>query len=208
MKKYLTSFLFLFLASCQTAQHEPAKALPKAEGPLCSGKMNGDKREGLWVCKDANGQKIEINYEAGLRNGRMNIYQLDEKLSVQSEWKNGVLEGEMITYFSNGKPEIYSQMKNGKIHGMNKEWDKEGHLLSECAYADGLREGKCLTWYSNGKNESSAIYKKNLLDGPYADWYESGIKRSEVLYKSGKILKEKYWTADGERTKEVLEPYL
>lgn len=173
----------------------------------CAGKVLNGQREGLWVCSEPNGQKTEINFKAGLKDGRMSIYFLDGKLSTQVDWKNNVQEGELISYYPSGKINLYSQMANGKLGGANKEWDENGQLLTECHYQAGVRSGPCLTWYSNGKPESKATYVDNKLDGPYEDWYESGVQRSKSTYKLGQRTSGQFWTADGSLTKESFDPY-
>jgi antitoxin component YwqK of YwqJK toxin-antitoxin module len=108
-------------------------------------------------------------------------------------------------YFSNGKIKTETEAKGYKRHGLTKNYDRDGHLLSQVNYVYNTREGMATNFYPlSGKVNSTLIYKKGIKEGDEIWYYESGQPYRVTPYIKGRSNGiQKYYYEDGKLKAEV-----
>ena len=108
-------------------------------------------------------------------------------------------------YFSNGKVKTETAAKGNLRHGLTKNYDREGHLLSQVNYVNNTREGMATNFYPvSGKVNSTLVYKNGVKDGDEIWYYESGQPYRVTPYIKGYSNGiQKYYYEDGKLKAEV-----
>jgi len=108
-------------------------------------------------------------------------------------------------YFSNGKIKTETAAKGNLRHGLTKNYDREGHLLSQVSYAENIKEGMATNFYPvSGKVNSTLIYKEGIKEGDEIWYYESGQPYRVTPYVKGFSNGiQKYYYEDGKLKAEV-----
>jgi antitoxin component YwqK of YwqJK toxin-antitoxin module len=108
-------------------------------------------------------------------------------------------------YFSNGKIKTETAAKGNLRHGLTKNYDRDGHLLSQVTYVNNTREGIATNFYPlSGKVNSTLVYKKGIKDGDETWYYESGQPYRVTPYIKGFANGiQKFYYEDGKLKAEV-----
>ncbi len=194
---------------------------------LKAGKANGDYkeyfitgelyREGTFENGDLSAKRItyfrngSVSYEEHFKDGKKHgdyiSYYDDGVLEGEGKYDEGKQVGEWKNYYQNGKlSKIQEFDESGKENGTEKNYTKEGWLLSEIMYkkgeidaykyfdkegnvlSEGSRKGGNLAYQShfkNGNKNAVGNYNKKGYDGKwtYYDFNETPVKVRE--YKDG-----------------------
>lgn len=102
-------------------------------------------------------------------------------------------------YFSNGKIKTETSAKGSLRHGLTKNYDREGHLLSQVNYVNNTREGMATNFYAlSGKVNSTLVYKNGIKVDDEIWYYESGQPYRVTPYINGVANGiQKYYYEDG-----------
>lgn len=99
-----------------------------------------------------------IYYEEGVQNaegkweGEVKTYDLTNKLTDNSHYKNGKLDGESISYYKNGNMHQKTNWQNGDLIGMEYRWYKNGQKNEEREWVEPFVSYKVYNyWDSTGK---------------------------------------------------------
>ena len=108
-------------------------------------------------------------------------------------------------YFSNGKVKTETSAQGNLRHGLTKNYDREGHLLSQVNYVNNTREGMATNFYPlTGKINSTLIYVNGIKEGDEIWYYESGQPYRVTPYVKGVANGiQKYYYEDGKLKAEV-----
>lgn len=130
-------------------------------------------------------------------DGRVEIYDLNDKIKHVYNLHNGVYHGpqigyhdgiiKYIIYFKDGKRDgaslkfdnygnlhIYCKYKDNRFHGKYREFYPSRKPKNSCIYVDGIKNGICKTYYRNGKKEFVGFYKDGSLSGKYTNYHKNG----------------------------------
>jgi len=102
-------------------------------------------------------------------------------------------------YFSNGKVKTETTAKGNLRHGLTKNYDREGHLISQVNYVNNIRDGMATNFYAvSGKVNSTLVYKDGIKEGDEIWYYESGKPYRVTPYIKGFANGiQKYYYEDG-----------
>jgi antitoxin component YwqK of YwqJK toxin-antitoxin module len=109
-------------------------------------------------------------------------------------------------YFSNGKIKTETEAKGNLRHGLTKNYDRDGHLLSQVNYVNNTREGMATNFYAlSGKVNSTLVYKNGIKEGDEIWYYEDGKQPYRVTPYVKGIANgiQKYYYEDGKIKAEV-----
>jgi antitoxin component YwqK of YwqJK toxin-antitoxin module len=108
-------------------------------------------------------------------------------------------------YFSNGKIKTETAAKGNLRHGLTKNYDREGHLLSQLNYENNVKEGMATNFYPvSGKINSTLNYKNGIKEGDEIWYYENGAPYRVTPYIKGFSNGiQKYYYDDGKLKAEV-----
>jgi antitoxin component YwqK of YwqJK toxin-antitoxin module len=108
-------------------------------------------------------------------------------------------------YFSNGKIKTETAAKGNLRHGLTRNFDREGHLLSQVSYVNNIKDGMATNFYPiSGKVNSTLVYKNGIKEGDEIWYYESGKPYRVTPYIQGYAEgMQKYYYEDGKLKAEV-----
>ena len=122
---------------------------------------------------DIGAVRTKVNYLNNNPVGIESIYDQDNILLEERDWKAGKLDGLIKTYYKNGK------------------------VKTEINYKDGTREGISKHFYVSG----SLAWEYDWRNGTYATfmkmYYENGVLSEETIYSDGKIINTKKYGEAG-----------
>jgi antitoxin component YwqK of YwqJK toxin-antitoxin module len=110
-----------------------------AETPWEDGKIYGVKK----VYHRDNGKlRMEIPYEAGLRQGVARTYDLPGHLLKTTPYKDGRIEGKVIEFYPGARQQRkVIPFRGGKVHGLVREYYEDGAIKREIAARNDLFHG-------------------------------------------------------------------
>lgn len=148
------------------------------------------------------------NYRDGKRrDGPVQTFDKNGKLSTSYVLRGGNMEGEMLTYFPDGKISSRTTMQNGKFNGVSTNYYPDGAVRATMTQVNDLPVGEALEFYPDGKVQSRQQYgdKGGLLSvqrystqgvlllerrwdaqlreqGTSRSWYDSGKPEHAIAY--------------------------
>lgn len=144
---------------------------------------------------------------------KIDIYNKDsQKIRFQGELTKPALSGNLIGdyryFYANGQVQI-SGTFDGKEQqtGIEKRFDKQGHLVALSHFAHGKRTGLNQTYYLSGKPKIKAEYVKGQRHGIYQRFNKAGQLIEQRHYQHGKLdgISESFYP-NGQRRKAI--PYV
>ena len=115
-------------------------------------------RDGVWVGKDKNGNKIwEVSYT------------------------NGKMHGPYIEWYRNGKKKGETPYNAGTPTGIYREWYEDGQIMTEGLAGMGAYK----RWFANGQIEETHTVDDGDFHGLSQCYYPNGDLHKEVLYIRG-----------------------
>lgn len=126
MKKTLSLFLLIIVASClpESKETSTAKKKPSKDGVNKSYYPNGTLR-------------AEVPIKDGKKNGLARDYYADGKRRLEIEYVNSEKHGITRMYYQNGNLYEETPYKNGEIQGVKKRFREDGKPSAEAPYHDG-----------------------------------------------------------------------
>lgn len=114
-------------------------------------------------------------YQNGIEEGEVKIFNLDGVPVQRYYTKNGIKEGEEIEYYlpseASGKelqPKLSIQWVEGRIHGMVKTWYPSGVQESRREMSQNKKNGVLTGWYPDGHLMLAEVYEQDKLnEGKY-----------------------------------------
>jgi antitoxin component YwqK of YwqJK toxin-antitoxin module len=161
--------------------------------------INGMK-QGYWVKKDMNGQKI---YEGYFKNnipyGEMKRYHGNGVLKALMIFDTKNQSKVQVTYFDDsGELSAKGFFYDKKRDSLWQYFGAEAKLLGEEHYYRGKRNGVSKKYYPSGKVVEEIWYKNDLLNGPWIRYYENGNMRMKTQQVNDKRIGDFYsYFADG-----------
>lgn len=144
--------------------------------------------DSLWVFYNRLGQReVEIEYEAGLKQGERRTYQ-EGRLLKREQFERDRLEG--WTYFyhpEEGWLQKEIAFEDNKVHGQGFEYDKEARVISLFDYKEGKlqrqqainrydeqrqKQGVWIEFHANRSPAVEGLYRNDLKNG-YWKYYQS-----------------------------------
>ena len=179
--------------------------------------INGMK-QGYWIKKDANGQKI---YEGYFKNnipyGTMKRFHGNGVVKAIMEFDKNDQKKVTVTYFDDtGELSATGFFYDKKRDSTWQYFGQSAKLVGEEHYVKGKKHGVSKKYYPSGKVVEEIWYKNGKLDGPWIRYYDNGYMRMQTqqIDDKGKVLKEMKFTEgklenedaiDKEFTKELEE---
>jgi len=152
--------------------------------------QKGNLTEGSY--HDSNGKKVaEIVDGKGIRA----IFAKDYVMEYQ-EYNGGVMDGKITIYNKAGKLIRYYHVKNGNKEG--EELFFYESLASSLpklslSWQQNQINGPVKTWYPNGKQESQREWNHNQRNGVSLSWYQDGSLMFMEDYLRDKLVKGEYY---------------
>lgn len=161
--------------------------------------INGMK-QGYWVKKDANGQKV---YEGYFKNnipyGEMKRYHSNGILKAKMVFDKKNQSIVKVTYFDDtGELSATGFFYDKKRDSVWQYFGAEAKLVGEEHYIRGKKNGITKKYYPNGKVVEEIWYKNDKLDGSWIRYYENGSMRMKTQQVNDKRIGDFYsYFADG-----------
>jgi antitoxin component YwqK of YwqJK toxin-antitoxin module len=143
--------------------------------PLSDGLMPKRRRETL--------DDIENNADYGY-----------EKYTQDSKGKK---QGLYQAWYANGQRRELANYCDGHEDGLVQHWYPDGKPFTIYTICRGLKEGNVLTWFPSGMLKAYEPFFCGLLHGIVKHFSESGEKQYEAYYEQGILIKETYWSSNG-----------
>ena len=159
----------------------PFIALSQTDSIVNYTDINGMK-QGYWVKKDANGQKI---YEGYFKNnipyGEMRRYHANGVLKAIMVFDKVNQSQVKVTYFDDsGELSAKGFFYNKQRDSIWQYFGADSKLLGEEHYFRGKRTGVSKKFYPSGKIVEEIWYKNNKLEGSWIRYYENGSIRMKT----------------------------
>ncbi|MBO6575060.1 MAG: hypothetical protein JJ896_06585 [Rhodothermales bacterium] len=94
--------------------------------------------------------------------------------------------GEMMHYHPDGAVSSRSAYVEGLRHGLDRDWDRNGHLRGERMWANDRRHGTDRVFDHNGKLLLETTWVDGAREGAVVWFYPEGGKRYETAFAHGK----------------------
>lgn len=136
------------------------------EGHLISRIHKGKGQRAIFSKKHL--QELQ-EYQNGIQEGRVKVYDEQEHLIALYSIKKGVKQGEEINYFPNSKqPKLQLTWYEGVLQGAIKTWYDNGQLESQREMSGNCKQGLLTAWYRNGALMLVEEYDNDkLIKGEY-----------------------------------------
>ncbi len=99
-----------------------------------------------------------------------------------------ISDGLRESFFKNGNISKSGEYKDSKRNGVWKEFNIDGHLISEIYYLNGEKEGESISYYENGNKKEKSNFKRDRLHGKKIEWNENGDIERETIYKDNVLV--------------------
>ena len=183
-------FLFCFI---------PALIFAQTDSIVNYTDINGMK-QGYWIKKDANGQKI---YEGYFKNnipyGIMRRFHGNGVVKAIMEFDKNDQKKVKVTYFDDtGELSAKGFFYDKKRDSTWQYFGQSAMLVGEEHYVKGKKHGVSKKYYPSGKIVEEIWYKNGKLDGPWIRYYENGNMRMKTQQINDKRIGDFYsYFADG-----------
>ena len=112
--------------------------------------------------------------------------------------RKGQKQGTYESWYGNRQRCELSTYYNGHEDGLSQHWYSNGKPFMIYTTRYGLKEGNAYTWFQSGMVKTVEPYKSGMLHGTVTNFCESGNKIQETIYEHGELMKETYWSTDGD----------
>ena len=147
-----------------------------------------NKRQGLWIKYDTNGQVIEEKgyYISDKKNGLWSTYYPNGKKKHEITYKNGKAIGPACFYYSNGLISEEGIWHIDHWKGNYKFYNKTGSLAYDWNYDDnGARTGKQKYYHDNGMLKYTGEWLAGKATGTLKVFDKEGQLITERVYNDG-----------------------
>ncbi|GAB4141556.1 MAG: hypothetical protein Fur0041_16770 [Bacteroidia bacterium] len=154
----------------------------------------------LWVRTryDSTGREI-YKYKSENGSGVYAFTHPNNKVWVETNYRNGTIEGALKRYSYNGDVRLEANYINGNLMGIRKEYyNLSGKKFVETSFEYNEKHGPSTAWYENGNLRWEEHYYYGELNGIQRYYYENGKLQKEANYVYGTLDGEmKFYTDDG-----------
>lgn len=119
---------------------------------------------------------------------KITIFFAADKPREEYVMKDGKLEGTFKLWDVNGRLTEESQYKNNILDGVQKNFYTNGAVKTEITYAEGKKNGPTKNWYQDGKQSSEMEYRDNKNVGSTSFYPDGSIRMKERLDEATGIL--------------------
>ena len=107
----------------------------------------------------------------------------DGRLCAIKTYKNGKITN-IKEYNIDEKLMVETPYRNGKEHGAQKYYDKDGNLQGVKQYKNGIRHGVDTWFYTSGRIKHETYFKYGFIQ-QRNEYYRSGAQKAIIPYKNG-----------------------
>ena len=150
MKKLLTLFCFLILASCSKEVEISFDQLVYRQGKY-----------------------YEVNSKEPFSGVGVDYYE-DDVLETKQTFKDGKNHGLYERYYESGQIDYKGNYINGKRDSLWEFYYKNGQLRTKGLYKDGIKESKWVHYLENGRYERSETFKNGK--SAYSECWDKGYQ--------------------------------
>lgn len=163
-----------------------------------------NKKQGLWIKLDNNGDKIleQGNYLKGKKEGLWISYHTNGKTKHEITYNKGKASGPARFYYDNGIICEEGIWNIDHWQGKYRYYNKNGSLAYDWNYNNtGKRTGEQKYYHKNGTLKYTGNWKEGKASGTLKIFDESGVLITERVYEDGKF-EDNIVVTSGEKTKE------
>ncbi|HPS70893.1 MAG TPA: hypothetical protein PLM70_01430 [Bacteroidales bacterium] len=169
---------------------------------VSEGNRKNFELDSIWVFYNPDGKRSsEITYKNGLKFGKKTQYN-EEEYTVEM-YNNDTLIQSLNTYYSDGKLKKTVPIVEGKKHGMEKEFDKNGLVISVANYYGGIltrreqinrtdnfgfKQGNWKFFWSNGNLKEEGTFYNNKKHGFFKSYDTLGNFISVEKWENDNVL--------------------
>jgi antitoxin component YwqK of YwqJK toxin-antitoxin module len=171
-------------------------------------KSEGNRKDflldSIWKFYDEEGElTLEIQYQAGKKNGYRNTYQGNE--ITKEYFVNDIKEGFSYVLYADGSTRLKIPFVKGLEEGISKEFDPSGNIIELVTYKkgyivererinrydnDSLPNGKWKWFYDNDQLKMEGTFKNGLKNGYFKEYDLNGNLISAKKFVNGELQEE------------------
>lgn len=119
-------------------------------------------------------------------------------LKSATKFVAGRVHGWSAGYYTNGQLQVREPFINGVSHGTRTKWHPDGSTQSVARIVGGQLNGPFHRWHENGQLAQEVFLTNGVAHGPSRAWHADGRLTAEVRVQFGKVIEQRFWSADGE----------
>ncbi len=154
-----------------------------------------NKRVGEWKEYFSNGQ---IKTFTVFPDGKHYVYYEDTTLMIEGKMKNYEPHGKWKKYFKDGSLQAISNYPNG-TH-LEYDYKDNKYVKVKGTYKNGKENGEWTVYHDNGSIDEVGKMIKGKKEGEWKIFYPDSSVFKTSIYKNNKIIAEKYYQKDENKT--------